>query len=229
MMQDLRGVLDWYPEMADAYNMLGMARVEGGGINSALETERQAIALSPRNVEYQFNLGQIYVAGKKWDQAREVFDRLKTSHDPGAASAARQQLADLATLQKYGIRPQRPGGSAAPQGAATAPSSSSSDSDEDDETEAPAKPKPEAPKPGTTGPLHFLKGKIVNVDCSKPPEAVVTVVSGMATYKMHASDFKSLLVIGQDQFSCQWTNRPVSINYRETGKTAGELVSIEVQ
>ena len=32
MMQDLRAVTDWYPELADAYNMLGMARVEGGGI-----------------------------------------------------------------------------------------------------------------------------------------------------------------------------------------------------
>ncbi|MGA2359811.1 MAG: hypothetical protein ABSF66_12480, partial [Terriglobales bacterium] len=57
MMQDLRAVTDWYPELADAYNMLGMARVEGGGINSALEAQRQAIALAPRNVEYQFNLG----------------------------------------------------------------------------------------------------------------------------------------------------------------------------
>src|SRR6202790_2536316 len=77
MMQDLRAVADWYPELADAYNMLGIARVEGGGINSALEAQRQAIALAPRNVEYQFNLGQIYVAGKKWDLARGVFMRLK--------------------------------------------------------------------------------------------------------------------------------------------------------
>ncbi len=79
MMQDLRAVIDWYPELADAYNMLGMARVEGGGWNSALEAEKQAVALSPRNVEYQFNLGQIYIAGKKWDQARDVFTRLKES------------------------------------------------------------------------------------------------------------------------------------------------------
>ena len=105
LMMDLRAVLDWYPELAEAYNMLGMARVEGGGINSALEAERQAIALSPRNLEYQFNLGQIYVADKKWDQARDVFTRLKTGPDPRAAAAAKRQLDDLATLQKYGIRP----------------------------------------------------------------------------------------------------------------------------
>src|SRR5580700_9866555 len=122
MMQDLRAVADWYPELADAYNMLGMARVEGGGINSALEAQRQAIALAPRNVEYQFNLGQIYLAGKKWDLAREVFTRIKEGPDRTAASAAKQQLDDLDTLQKYGVRPQRAGGTAAPAGAASTPS-----------------------------------------------------------------------------------------------------------
>ena len=88
-------------------------------------------------------------------------------------------------------------------------------------------PKPSPVKPGTTGPVQFLKGKIVSSDCSKSPEATVTILSGMTTYKLHASDYKSLLVIGEDQFSCDWTNRLVSVNYRAVGKNAGELVSIE--
>ena len=232
MMQDLRAVADWYPELADAYNMLGMARVEGGGINSALEAEQQAIALAPRNLEYQFNLGQIYVAGKKWDLAREVFTRLKVGPDKAAAVAAKQQLEDLDTLQKYGVRPQRAGQTAAPAGAASTPgagtavaASASQGQDED----ADATPKPAPVKPGTTGPVQFLKGKIVSSDCSKAPEATVTILSGMTTYSMHASDYKSLVVIGQDQFSCEWKNRLVSVNYRAVGKNGGELVSIEIR
>jgi tetratricopeptide (TPR) repeat protein len=233
MMQDLRAVADWYPELADVYNMLGMARVEGGGINSALEAQRQAIALAPRNLEYQFNLAQIYVAGKKWDLAREVFTRLKAGPDRTAAAAAKQQLEDLDTLQKYGVRPQRAGEIPAPAGAASTPSAgtgapamaakAAQDEDED------AAPKPAPVKPGTTGPVQFLKGKIVSSDCSKPPEATVTILSGMTTYRMHASDYKSLLVIGQDQFSCEWKNRLVSVNYRAVGKNGGELVSIEIR
>jgi len=218
MMQDLRAVTDWYPELADAYNMLGMARVEGGGINSALEAQRLAIALAPRNVEYQFNLGQIYVAGKKWDLAREVFTRLKASPDRTVAAAAKRQLEDMETLQKYGVRPQRAGENAPPAGAASPT----------EEEDADAAPKPASVKPGTTGPVQFLKGKIVSSDCSRSPEATVTVLSGMTTYKMHAADYKSLLVIGGDQFSCEWTNRLVSVNYRAAGKHEGELVSIEV-
>jgi len=231
MMQDLRAVTDWYPDLADAYNMLGMARVEGGGINSALEAQRQAIALAPRNTEYQFNLGQIYVAGKKWDQAREVFTRLKAGTDLRVAAAAKQQLDDLATLQKYGIRPQKAGTAATPPGAASTPAAggggAAAESGDDEDAEVPPKPAPV--KPGTTGPVHFLKGKIVSSDCSKPPEATVTVLSGMKTYKMHAADYKSLLVIGEDQFSCEWKNRLVAVNYRPVGKSGGELVSVEVQ
>ncbi len=238
MMQDLRAVMDWYPELADAYNMLGMARVEGGGVNSALEAQKQAIALAPRNVEYQFNLGQIYVAGKKWDQARDVFTRLKGGTDRQASAAAKKQLEDLDTLQKYGIRPEHPGEAAAPAGAASTPAAvangapkpatgkteSASEDDEDDAS--PPKPAPAAP--GSTGPVQFMRGKIVSSDCSKPPEAFVTFISGMTTYTWHVSDYKSLLVIGEDQFSCDWKNRPVSVNYRATGKQKGEVVSIEV-
>jgi len=227
MMQDLRAVLDWYPEFAEAFNMLGMARVEGGGINSALEAQRMAISLSPRNLEYQFNLGQIYVAGKKWDQAREVFTRLKAGPDPRAASAAKHQLEDLDTLQKYGMRPQHAGEAQAPAGAASAPAAVSSSGDDDEDSETPPKPVP--PKPGTTGPVQHLKGKLVRSDCAKPPEAIVTLLVGMKTYKLHSSDYKSLLVIGEDQFSCEWKNRIVSVNYRAVGPSGGELVSVEVQ
>jgi tetratricopeptide (TPR) repeat protein len=244
MMQDLRAALDWYPELGDAYNMLAVARIEGGGYQSALEAQKQAVALSPRNVEYQFNLGQIYVVGKKWDLASEVFTRLKEGSDKQAAAAAKQQLADLATLQKYGIRPQHAGESEAPAGAASTPGAGSAAAggtgkaaagaangsatlaeDED----ADAAPKPPPIKPGSTGPVLFLKGKIVTTDCSKAPEAVMTVISGMTTYTMHASDFKSLVVIGEDQFSCEWKNRLVSVNYRAMGKREGEVVSLEMR
>ena len=226
MMQDLRAVLDWYPELADAFNMLGVARVEGGGNNSALEAQRQAIALSPRNLEYQFNLGQIYVAGKKWDQARDVFTRLKSGPDSQAALAAKKQLEDLASLQKYGIRPQREGETTAPAGAASTPAAVWSSSDDEDSDE---KPKPPPAKPAAPVAVQFLKGKLVRSDCSKPPDAVLTILAGMKTYKLHTADFKSLLVVGEDQFSCEWRNRVVAVNYKPAGKNEGEVVSVEVQ
>jgi hypothetical protein len=51
----------------------------------------------------------------------------------------------------------------------------------------------------------------------------------MKTYKLHTMDYKSLLVIGEDHFSCEWRNRTVAVNYRPAGKNEGEVVSVESQ
>ena len=100
MMIDLKVTIDWYPDFAEAYNMLAMARVEGGGAASALESIKLAIALSPRNEQYIFNLAQIQEAGKKWGAARDIFERLKSSTNPQIAAAASHQLEELATVKK---------------------------------------------------------------------------------------------------------------------------------
>src|SRR5260370_40934160 len=65
MMQDLRAVADWDPELADAYNMLGMARVEGGRIHSALVPPRQAVTLASPHGGEQFHQGHTYCGRHK--------------------------------------------------------------------------------------------------------------------------------------------------------------------
>jgi len=47
--------------------------------------------------------------------------------------------------------------------------------------------------------------------------------------KLRTADYKSLLVVGADEFSCEWTERAVIANYKAGGKNDGDLVSIEVQ
>jgi len=47
--------------------------------------------------------------GKSGIWRGKVFTRLKAGPDRAAAAAAKQQLEDLETLQKYGLRPQRAG------------------------------------------------------------------------------------------------------------------------
>ena len=236
MMQDLRAVLDWYPEFAEAYNMLAMARVEGGGMNSALEAIRQAIQLSPRNEQYVYNLGVVYASGKKWDAAREIFERVKSSSNPQLARAARSQLQEMQFAQKYGIPMQHPS-SASGKSTAVKDGGRSEQRSSTGQPHAPDEEKSDTEKTTTkvdqtapaSGAIQFVKGKLVSVDCSQPPTAVLTVVSGSKTLKLRTTDFKSLTVIGADSFSCTWENRRVSINYRASGKAGGDLVSVEVQ
>ena len=84
------------------------------------------------------------------------------------------------------------------------------------------------PIPSRTAP-SFLRGTIVGVDCSSPPVATLTVVSGGRNWKMQVRDSKQILLIGADSFSCAWNKQKVALNYRETGDAAGNVISIEVQ
>lgn len=77
-------------------------------------------------------------------------------------------------------------------------------------------------------PIRYLKGKLISVDCSHPPLAVVTFSSGAKTLKLKAPDYKSMALIGADTFSCAWANRQVDVNYKAVGADGGDLVSLEV-
>jgi tetratricopeptide (TPR) repeat protein len=218
MMVDLKMTIDWYPEFAEAYNMLAMARIEGGGTASALDAIRAAIALSPRNQQYLFNLALINEGGKKWDAARAIFERLKSSDNPQIAGAAAHQLQDLPTLEKYGIALNAP---------KRVPQSSPFDELEQEAQRRAAQP--EEPTAPDKRPTQFAKGTLVRVDCSNPPAAILIVNTGAKSLKLRTADSRSLLVIGEDNLSCQWTNRKVSVNYHAGGTADGDLVSVEVQ
>src|SRR5207248_305366 len=51
-------------------------------------------------------------------------------------------------------------------------------------------------------PIKFLKAKLLSVDCSQAPSAILLVSKGAATLKLRTPDYKSLIVMGDDKFSC---------------------------
>jgi hypothetical protein len=224
MMQDLRAVLEWYPEFADAYDLMAIARREGGGPVAAMQAERAAIQLSPRNQQYVYHLAEIYVDDKKWEAARVLLQRLKTSSNPQIAAAATERLPQLATEQKYGV-------SAATAASASKLSKPTSPFDVLEQDAAKRAAADQAAQSGTADrrPTKFFQGRLVDVDCSQSPAAVLTVSSGGAVLKLRTADYKSLLLIGADNFSCEWNNRSVSVNYKSGGMTDGDLVSLEVR
>ncbi len=250
MMQDLHAVLDWDPEFAEARAMLAMAQLEGGGVHAAMDSMRPALLLSPRNQTYLLDMAQIYLAGKNWDAATAMLERLKNSSDPQVAKSASEQLEGLPTLKKYGVLPQ---GQAPAQSPQTAPTSSQSASTaagppsgarkppepsaqitkqnpktDEEVTEDHGDQVPVAPQIDKRA-IKFMKGKLLAVDCTQPPSAVLTVSAGTRVLKLRTPDFKSLTLIGADEFSCDWKGRAVAVNYRAGGTTDGDLVSLEVQ
>ena len=223
-MESLQFVLDEFREFAQGYNILGWARLEGGGANGAVEAMKYAVQLSPRDESYQMRLARAYLAAKKFDDAMGILDRLQHSHDPQIAKAAGKDLEYLPFLKKYGVSPEeqearnKQADNIAKEVAETEPS-------EDNES------KPSAPVAPVIDkrPVKFIKGTIVAVDCSQAPVATVSVSDGRNTIKLRVKNYQSTTVIGAGSFSCGWKNVPASVNYRDGGKTDSDLVSIEIQ
>jgi tetratricopeptide (TPR) repeat protein len=222
MMESLQIVIDRYPEFAEAYNMLGWARLTGGGANAAVETMKMAVQLNPRSEQYQLRLAKAYVAARKWDEGGAILDRLQGSQDPQIVAAAKKDLHDLPYLKKFGIPPQE---ESPPKEEAK---TQEKDDLADEDADAVVKQIPGTPKINKR-PIQFLKAKLLSVDCSEAPKAVLLVAKGPKTLKLRTRDYKSLVVLGADKFSCDWKDQPVSVNYRGDAKGGGDLVSIEVQ
>ena len=230
MMESLHVVLDEYPDFAEAYNMLGWARLAGGGGNAAVESMKQAVQLSPRDEEYQLRLSRAYLAAKKFDDATATLERLKLSQDPRIAQAASKDIEDLPFLKKYGVPPQEAAASAKSNPVAAPNQKSANDEDEDSDTDQAASSSSPVNVKTTIDkrPVNFLKATLLSVDCSKPPAAIVSVSRGGKILKFRTADYKSLAVIGPTDFSCAWKRIPVNLNYRAGGKADGDLVSIEI-
>jgi len=250
MMQDLHLVLDWDPEFVQARGMLAMAQLEGGGVHAAMDSMRATILLSPRNQTYLLDMSQIYMAGKNWEAATALLERLKTSTDPQIAKSASEQLAGLPMLKKYGVLPQadtkaQPGATASestlpskvssPSTSATAgkreqpPPTTQTQNPQADEANADQPDQvPAAPQPDKR-PIQFVKGKIISVDCSQAPSAILTISAGAKVLKLRTENYKELMLMGGEEFSCEWKGRPAAVNFRAGGKADGDLVSVELE
>ncbi len=224
MMLDLRGVLEWYPEMSDAYDLLAVARNAGGSSTTAMQSERAAIGLSPRDERYQIHLAEIYISGKKWEAAGALLDRLKTSDDPQIVAVAQDLTSHVGNQRKYGVAA---GGPGSPQPKYEEQKSPFDALEQEAQKREAAEKQPDSPSDARN--TKFVKGRLVAVDCSMAPAAVLTVNSAAGTLKLRAADYKSLLLIGADDFSCEWRDRQVTANYKPRGPANGDLVSLEMR
>jgi hypothetical protein len=174
-----------------------------------------------------YHLAQIYVASKKWESANALLDRLKSSANPKIAAMARELVEQAGTERKYGIPAANAGG---PAQTKLEPQKSPFDVLEQDAAKRAAEENAPPPAvPEDSHPTKFFKGRLVAVDCSQAPAAILTIAAENATLKLRAPNYKSLLLIGADDFSCDWRDRQVTANYKPIGAKNGELISLEIR
>ena len=197
--------------------MLGFAQSVSGEPEKGLETMKKAVELAPRDEVYQFNLANMYLANRKVDDAIALFRSLAGGGSPEFAARA-----SAALTQAEGFKAQSQPFDLRIQNRATTEAETPRESH--DNVAAPA---PDEAPPAAV-PVRFVKGKLVSVDCSAAPTAVLSVASGARSLKLHVRDTAKVLMIGVDEFSCDWKNKSVAVNYRERPDGEGDVISVEV-
>ena len=212
------------PNFADSYALLAFAQSTSGDPAKALITMRKAIMINPRDENYRFNLANLYLANREPDQAIAVLQSLQAIDDPAFAPRVAAMLAQAQQFRQM----LRVGAAAPSSGMILAHRENSGDAANTGTTsQTPLEP----PTKGQTNfsAAKFIRGTLTSVDCSTPPLATLTVVSGTKTWKMKVADTGHLILIGADQFSCAWNKQKVALNYRETSEGEGTVVSLEIQ
>jgi tetratricopeptide (TPR) repeat protein len=209
------------PKFADSYALLAFAQSTAGNPADAIGTMRKAIAISPRNESYLFNLANLYQANRQPDEAITVLQSLQGSSDPQIAARSAGMLEQV---QKF---------------KAGTETEALDDSVDGVDTVAPRLVVRSGPRektasepanvPAPSGPAQFVKGTLTNVDCSTSPFATLTVVAGAKTWKMKVADRNHVILIGADEFSCAWNKQKVALNYRPTSEGEGNVISLEIQ
>ena len=184
-----------------------------------MQTMKKAIELAPRNEHYQFNLANIYMMNRKMDDAIAIFRSLSGTGNPEISARANQALAQAETFQAqfktYQVQMESRNSESIPETRA-APDSPVS------RTEVSAKmAEPVA--------VRFMKGTLSAIDCSSGPQALFTVTAGARSVKLRVKDRAHMIVIGADEFSCDWKNKSVGVNFRERTDGDADVVSLEVQ
>src|SRR6266851_3519744 len=100
MSRELETSISLDPTFADSYALLAFAQSTSGDSGKALVTMQKAVAISPRNEEYRFNLANLYLANRQPDQAIAVLQSLKGASDPAVTARVSGALAQVQQFQQ---------------------------------------------------------------------------------------------------------------------------------
>ena len=210
------------PQFADAFNLLAIVQMQEGSASAAVKSEAQALKLKPREEMFMMNYAGFLAANRQLDEARAVLARLQSSDNPGIVTAAN------AETERLSERPSSAAVKVTTEGDKSVETSPTRGGEEADPVRSTRPARDEAPAPDKRQ-ILYVKGKLLRVDCSAQPAAVITLASGKQTWKLRTADRNKLVLMGADTFSCDWSNRNAGVNYRPSGNATGELVSLEIE
>ncbi|HET9839903.1 MAG TPA: hypothetical protein VFR84_16875, partial [Candidatus Angelobacter sp.] len=214
MKKELNTAITLEPAYADAYNLLGMTLSFTGEEEQAVAALTKAMTLNPRNAYYAGNLANTYLRARDFDHAIPLLQQLQNSPEPQIAAMAAQQLQQIENYQSA-VRRQ--------------PSSGAVDSNHD--PAGASEPAHDARSAGKTEEALSMKGTLVSVDCSSRP--VFVVASAGKNWRLFIVPNQPLQIRGDVKSMggnpCNLKNRTVTVTYRKSGETQGELLTLQLE
>jgi tetratricopeptide (TPR) repeat protein len=214
MTKELEISLSVDPNFADSYALLAFAQSALGDPAKALVSMQKALAISPRDENYLCHLASLYLANRQPDQAIALLQSLQGTENPAMAA---QVAGILAQARQFKEETQTGAFRGETGNSVPHPESQGRGNETASAT------------PAYSTPAKFLKGILTSVDCTTPPLAVLTIVSGTKTWTMKVADRSHVILIGADEFSCMWNRQKVAVNYRETTEGNASVISLEIQ
>lgn len=220
MRRELERAIQINPNLADAHNLLAFALAADNKMDMAIQAQMKAIELNPSAEMYQANLAHLYIKAERWDDAEAVLKRLQTASDPKVRDNATENLASLASNREMAAQQRR-----AREAGVSDPTAPQWKLPTD--MKSAAQPEETGTKADSRKTL-YMYGQLESVDCSHDPVAVLSVRKGPKLMKLRTENYRKLIVMGADEFSCDWRDRKVLINYKPGGKSDGDLVTLEL-
>jgi Flp pilus assembly protein TadD len=211
---ELKKAIELDPTYAEAYNLLALTESREGDMEGAMKSQAKAVELSPRNEYFLMNLATYEMRAEMWDKAKATLKSLTNSSNPMVAANAQHNLLQMDQMEKW--KQDHPDGTVHMQ--------------QEEAVATPVREDVSGPvRDLPSQPVAFLKGKIVSVQCSVESQAILEISSGSKTWHLRVANRAKVLLIGADQFSCDWKGKAVAVNYRPLGGDSGEVVSLELQ
>ena len=212
-------------QYADAYDLLGYAYALEERYPQAIAstTESSATASGYTN-RMRLDLAQYYADAGQFDKATAVLNRVKNSPDPKIATAANNGLQAMQAKQSQYLQEKHFQGLTSERSKQdlTSPQWKAAPGEKvaslDDLTAA-SNAQSQTP---SVQPTKYAYAELMSVDCSTPPAATLNLNADGKRLRLNAPDAKQVIVIGSDEnFSCDWRNRRVLVNYKAEADRMG--------
>lgn len=230
MSTELKDALRHNPNYAPALELLGLVELNVGEVKMALADLQHAAALHPRQSRYYMNIAAAVQAEGNTEAARNLLLYARGGDDPAVSSEASTQLEQLGKEVRKRKQWEEMGVTSSKKGAPAEKPSKYDNLDEAVAAEERAERESKsAAQAADTRKIEHLSGTLLSADCATAPQAMLSVSSDEVVWKLHVADRAGVLLIGADQFDCNWHNQAVSVNYKQSGKQQGDIVSLEIR